>query len=171
MFQNTPLNITCSCDDYACKSQTCSYVMTGPFSKIAEEIFNRYNDAKLVVLKNRKSEKSFLAVKNEGGNSNRAEGRKLKRREMGYLVRVDHCPGTEGRKCGMQLQRSNIEILTKYNAEVKLHFNNCQNLCCGRGYSSNIETKEVKCKCRFSNSRMDVVCKSCSVPAVFFRCN
>lgn len=136
--------------------------MIGPFKQIAEDIFNRYKNAKLARIA---ENKSYLAV-NDSGSSNR----KLKPEDMGYFVKArNHCRRTRGRFCGMEL-RSNTEIHAQYNKDVKLHFNSCDNLCCGRGYIRSMGVKELNCKCRFSYSRMDIVCKRCFEPAGFLYC-
>lgn len=152
-----------------------------PFSKIAEDLFGRYQQAKLVTGEKSKSAKFGMVLKIKNDFRSYKKLRKVEANSMVYLSRSrDFCladvhnpykyPGTKGRECAMRL-RSNIRNLAEYNPTLSLRFNVCANLCCGRGYLRKTVIKQVTCACRFSKTRMDVVCKECPVVAVYHICN
>ena len=172
MVEKTGLNTSCSCKDLDCKDgEVCSLVLTS-FRKIANELYKQYKHAKLVVLKKiKKSKNPVLVVKKDGRSSNKPAGRELKAREMAYLYKRDYCPQTKGQECAMKLMRPDIKKLSGYNVGMALPYNHCKHLCCGRGHTKKNTLQTLKCTCRYSNSRRDVVCKSCLVLAVYSYCN
>ncbi len=175
------LNVTCRCPSFEkCRTEKCLYQLIVPFSKIAKDLFDRYKQAKLVtaeifISKDGKVRR-IVKIKNNGDRSRKAEVG-----DMVYLHRSrDFClpdvhnpykyPGTKGRECAMKL-RSNIKNLAEYNPTLSLRFNVCADLCCGRRFFKKTVIKQVTCSCRFSKTRMDVVCKVCPVVAAYHICN
>ncbi|XP_028409301.1 protein Wnt-4a-like isoform X2 [Dendronephthya gigantea] len=173
------LNATCRCPGFgvgSCAQELCVQLLVVPFSKISEEIFDRYKQARLVTLSKRNA---VLKIKNNGNNERRA--RKVKSGEMAYLYGSrDFClpdptnphkkPGTRGRVCAQRL-KFDARNLIKFNPDLPDRFDVCGNLCCGRGYSIVNNTKKVNCRCRFSTSRWKLICTKCSVPATVSICN
>ncbi|CAB3990097.1 Wnt-4-like [Paramuricea clavata] len=176
------LNITCRCPNFEqCATKECTRMLIVPFSKIAEDLFGRYQQAKLVTGEKSKSAKFGMVLKIKNDVRSYKKLRKVEARSMVYLSRSrDFCladvhnpykyPGTKGRECAMRL-RSNIRNLAEYNPTLSLNFNVCANLCCGRGSLTKKVEKQVTCTCRFSKTKMDVVCKECPVDAVYHICN
>lgn len=171
------LNVTCSCPYFEkCWTEDCVYRLITPFRTIAEDLFDRYKQAKLAsITKNGKLRISF------SGYRKQKRTRKVEASDMVYLVRSrDFCvpsvrqpskyPGTRGRECSVWF-RSNLENLAEFNPEITLRYNVCDNLCCGRGYFIKVMNKQLNCSCRFSISKVTVVCKKCTIAAVYYICN
>lgn len=63
-----------------------------------------------------------------------------------------YCPSTRGRQC--------------------LHPDNCNDLCCGRGYTTREVMRKEKCKCRFKNNQCcQVICDYCEKYEERYYCN
>ena len=173
------LNATCRCPgfgDRSCRQESCLQLLIVPFSKISEEIFDRYKQARLVTFSKKNK---ILKIKNNGSSGRRT--RKIKSGEMAYLYGSrDFClpdptdphkkPGTRGRVCAQRL-KFNMRNLIKYNPNLPDRFDVCADLCCGRGYRIVNDTKKVNCRCRFSQSRWRLICTKCFVAATLSICN
>jgi hypothetical protein len=156
------LNITCSCPGFEqCEEEKCVYQLIVPFSKIAEELFRQFKQAKLVIAERSMQNKFKLVLKIKKTNA-RENKRKVGVNDMIYLQRSrSYCPST-GRECGRRVL-SDRRNLAEYNKELILNVNVCAHLCCGKKHYKKRTIKKVNCSCRFSNTRMSVKCKTCSV--------
>ncbi|XP_046853407.1 protein Wnt-4-like isoform X1 [Xenia sp. Carnegie-2017] len=174
------LSVKCRCPGLQeCNEQKCVYHLTDPFSSIAQEIFKKYEQAKKVFAEKAKQERHGMVLK----FIKYSKKKKIEQNEMAYLKSQDFClpdvkkgrnyPGTKGRVCGRRLQyeKSKLQTLIDLNPTMKIGFNVCKTLCCGRGFAQKIVIEHVRCRCRFLvDDGIKFRCRNCTALAIISIC-
>ncbi|XP_077997676.1 protein Wnt-10a-like isoform X2 [Glandiceps talaboti] len=128
----------------SCQIKTC-WMETAKFRDIGESVKEKFDDAVIVSVDNGRGRKWFQTDSN----------RHLEQTDLVYFERSpDFCepntlletPGTQGRMCNR----------TSSNQD------NCNSMCCGRGYNMYLDQRIEKCNCTF-HWCCHVTCDDCPV--------
>lgn len=154
-------DITCSCharDNDLCTTNRC-WRHLSPFKDVGDELIRRYERATHVQPSVRRGD-SKGPVKLRPV---RRGVRKPKRRDLVYIDdSPDYCsmdsrmgvPGTRNRVCN----------------STSVGTDNCNLLCCGRGYQTVVDDFEEDCECKFIWC-CEIKCKKCRKQTITELCN
>lgn len=179
----------CKCHGVSgsCSVKVCWKVMP-EFRVIGDELFKRYNYASQirdVEIKNRVEKLKMIVTRRSLDLVTRTQSENLK----DQLIYVDKSPnfcrkepkymtlGTSGRMCQV-MNKSNENKrnffyglnLNSSNAIEYSKLQNCDYLCCGRGYYSKILEVVEDCDCQFQWC-CSVKCKKCKKKIIQYFCN
>ncbi|XP_070569796.1 protein Wnt-10a-like [Ptychodera flava] len=142
--QSVKKNCKCHGPSGSCQIKTC-WMETAEFRDIGSEVKGRFDEAVKVSLDNGRGRTWFSTRGN----------RELERRDLVYFERSPdfcepsshlHTPGTRGRTCN----------------KTSTNMDNCDSMCCGRGYNIYLDQRTEKCNCTF-HWCCYVTCDECQV--------
>jgi len=160
------MQIVCRCMGLsgACNSRCCYHTLQ-PLRTNVDWLYKLYKDksvkvrsserwkrdgsaAKLVALGDRVIEKEMLIYLNDSPD--------YCKRNVRFAAK-----GTSGRLCNINVASTSFSDLTLLTtATTKAPKDNCDKICCGRGYRTRRVRKTSQCKCRFKWC-CDVQCQTC----------
>lgn len=177
----------CKCHGVSgsCSVKVCWKVMP-EFRLIGDELYRRYNHASQirdVEIKNRVKKLKMIVTRRSLDQVTRTQTEKLK----DQLIYVDKSPnfcrkepkymtlGTSGRMCQVinSKNKQNIFYAQSKNVSNVVDYSglqNCDYLCCGRGYYSKIVEVVEDCDCQFQWC-CSVKCKKCKKKIIQYFCN